>query len=183
MMSPMRAVSSVPRFLFRAAFGSVLPSVFLFGLSVQAQDPGADAAMQAQQATQMAAQAAQQASQQAMQDAQQANQAAVQQAMANASSMPTRPVVIRPPWPVYARADKPQFSPAPGKFSSPTRVAIQDSTPGAVFFYTLDGSTPTASSAAYTGPILVSSTTKLRAIACSQTKALSGVTSAKYVIK
>ena len=182
-MSPMQACHSLPRFLRRAAFGAVLPSILFCGLSVQAQDPGADAAMQAQQASQMAAQAAQQATQQALQDAQLASQAAMQQAMANASSTPTRPVVIRRPWPVYARADKPQFSPAPGTFSSPTRVAITDSTPHAVFFYTLDGSTPTASSAAYTGPILVSSTTRLKAIACSQTKALSGVTSAKYIIK
>jgi len=157
----------------------VLPSLFfLAAMSVQAQDPGAAAAMQA---AQQATQAAQQASQQAMQALQQANQNAqqfAQQAQQAASdsgqNFPRRD---------NNRADQPHFYPAAGKFSSATWVSIQESTPNAVIYYTLDGSKPTASSTLYIESILISRTSRLRAIAYSRTKSLSKVMSAKYVVK
>jgi type II secretory pathway pseudopilin PulG len=156
---------------------------FCFAMSALGQDPGAAAAAQA---TQMAAQAAQQANQQAMQDAQMAAQTAqqlnqqamdaAQQAAQNSSTPSPRPRG-------YGRADKPHFSPAPGKFDSATSVTIQDSVPKASIFYTLDGTEPTTSSPPYTGPILVSSTSHLKAIALSPIYSQSKVASAKYVIR
>ena len=50
-----------------------------------------------------------------------------------------------------------------GFFSAPVTVAITNSTPGAAIHYTLDGSTPTETSAPYTTPLLLSATTTLRA--------------------
>ena len=44
-------------------------------------------------------------------------------------------------------------------------ATISDSTPGAILYYTTDGTTPTQNSAVYTGPILVPKGTTLRAIA------------------
>jgi hypothetical protein len=59
----------------------------------------------------------------------------------------------------------PDFSVPAGTYSSPQTVSITSSTPGAVIYYTLDGSTPTTSSAVYSGPITVSSTETITAFA------------------
>jgi len=58
----------------------------------------------------------------------------------------------------------PTFMPASGT-NVPASVTITDATPGAVIYYTLDGSLPTQSSMLYTGPIYVSSLGVLRAAA------------------
>jgi hypothetical protein len=62
-------------------------------------------------------------------------------------------------------AKAPMFSQESGAFSLPLSVEIQDATPGAVIYYTIDGSKPTANSTRYTGPIQITDTTELRAIA------------------
>jgi hypothetical protein len=62
-------------------------------------------------------------------------------------------------------AATPVITPATGSFSSAQTVSITDSTAGAKIFYTLDGSTPTTSSTAYTGTFTVSATTTVQAIA------------------
>jgi len=156
--------------------------MLLMCISARAQDAGAAAAQQAvQQANQAASQAAQQANDAMTQASQQANrdaQNAMQQAQMNTTS-PAR----TPPGSAYGRADKPRFSPAAGKFTSATQVSIQDSAPKASIFYTLDGSEPTTSSTPYTGPILISATSRLRAIARSPIYSPSKVASATYVIK
>ncbi len=59
----------------------------------------------------------------------------------------------------------PSFSPGGGSYTSAQSVTISDATSGAVVHYTTDGSTPTASSATYTGAINVASNTTLEAIA------------------
>jgi type II secretory pathway pseudopilin PulG len=180
-MSGIRLVHSLPQVNLRATLATVLPAIFFcFATSALAQDPGAAAAAQAvQQSNQMAAQAAQQANDQMMRDAQQANQQAMQnaqQAAMNAPAPTPRPVG-------YGRADKPLFYPSSGKYTGPTSVTIKDSAPKANIFYTLDGTEPTTSSARYTGPILVSSTSQLKAIANSPIYSPSKVATAKYVIK
>ncbi len=55
------------------------------------------------------------------------------------------------------------FSVKRGFFSAPVQVAIGAATSGATIRYTLDGSTPSEASAAYTGPLTIGATTTLRA--------------------
>jgi pro-kumamolisin-like protein/chitobiase/beta-hexosaminidase-like protein/Big-like domain-containing protein len=76
----------------------------------------------------------------------------------------------------------PTFFPAAGTYSAGPTVTISDSTPGAVLYYTTDGSAPTGSSAPYTGPIAVKSTATLRAVALAPEYALSSIASASYTI-
>jgi Chitobiase/beta-hexosaminidase C-terminal domain len=78
--------------------------------------------------------------------------------------------------------ESPKFSVKPGKYNEPRTVKITDSTAGATIYYTTDGWTPTAESQRYTGPIKVSSTTMLRAIAISPRTGRSFVTAGKYTI-
>jgi type II secretory pathway pseudopilin PulG len=161
----------------RAALATALLALLLsLAASAYAQD---DAGMAAQQAAQQAMQATQQALQDmqlatATQQALQANDQAMQQAMQNALASAPSPL---------PRAAKPHFSPAAGKFASATLVSIQDGTPKAEIFYTLDGTEPTVFSDPYNGPILISSTIRLKAIARSPIYSPSRVASAKYVIK
>ncbi|MBQ6062664.1 MAG: M6 family metalloprotease domain-containing protein [Prevotella sp.] len=59
----------------------------------------------------------------------------------------------------------PTFSPKAGVYTEAQSVTISCETEGAAIYYTLDGSTPTASSTPYTQPILVETTTTIKAIA------------------
>jgi len=141
---------------------------------VFAQDPG----MQAAQAAQQAAQQAMQANQQAMQAAQQANQQAMQamqQAQQNADTFPPQPCCI-------AFTAAPKFSLKGGKYSGPTTVKITDASRGAVIYYTTDGWAPTENSPRYRGPIEITSTTTLQAIAVAPYSVRSFVASAKFEI-
>jgi hypothetical protein len=74
----------------------------------------------------------------------------------------------------------PVFSPAGGSYSGPQTVSITSATSGAAIYYTTDGTTPTTSSAKYTGPISISSTTTLNAFAIASGYQASTVTSATY---
>jgi hypothetical protein len=76
----------------------------------------------------------------------------------------------------------PAFSVPAGTYSGPQSVAISTSTASATIFYTLDGSTPTASSQAYSGPVAVSSSETLKAVATASGSANSAVSSATYTI-
>ncbi len=79
-------------------------------------------------------------------------------------------------------AATPSFSPAAGSYSSPQTVTITDSTTGATIYFTDDGTTPTTSSEVYNGPITVSSTETLKAIAASGSYLSSAVATATYTI-
>ena len=81
------------------------------------------------------------------------------------------------------RVAAPVLGPASGTYSAPVTVTITDSTPGATIFYTADGSTPTTSSTRYTGPISVTRTTTIRAMAAATGMTNSGVSSASYTLK
>ncbi len=74
----------------------------------------------------------------------------------------------------------PVFSPPGGTYTSPQVVKITDTTPGATIYYTTNGSTPTAKSTPYKGPILVSTTETIKAIAVAAGYTNSAVVSATY---
>ena len=69
-----------------------------------------------------------------------------------------------------------------GTYSSAQSVTISDATSGATIYYTTDGTTPTTSSNPYTGPITVSSSETLEAIAVATGDTNSAVASAAYSI-
>jgi hypothetical protein len=79
-------------------------------------------------------------------------------------------------------AATPTFSPAAGTYSSAQSVTISDATSGATIYYTTNGTTPTTSSTKYTGPVTVSSTETLEAIAVVTGDTNSTVASAAYTI-
>src|SRR5882672_4137064 len=76
----------------------------------------------------------------------------------------------------------PTFSPAGGTFSSAQSVTISTTTAGASIHFTIDGSTPTASSSTFTGPISVASSETIRAIGVASGLTNSAVASATYTI-
>jgi hypothetical protein len=77
----------------------------------------------------------------------------------------------------------PSFSPPGGTFSGTVQVTLSTSTAGATIRYTTDGSTPTGSSAAYTGLISIAQTTTVRAITTASGMANSTVASATYMLQ
>ena len=79
-------------------------------------------------------------------------------------------------------AATPTISPASGTYALPQSAAIADATAGALIYYTTDGTTPTTSSTLYTGPITVSVTATLKAIAAAPGYQKSAVASSSYVI-
>ncbi len=79
-------------------------------------------------------------------------------------------------------AATPDFHLAPGTYTSAQTVTITDQTPGAVLYYTTDGSTPTAASPQYSGPISMTSTETLKVIAVATGYTVSSVASAAYVV-
>lgn len=82
----------------------------------------------------------------------------------------------------YANASLPTFSVAGGNYTSAQSVSISDATAGAIVYYTTDGTSPTAGSTQYTGPITVSSSETIEAIALAPGYTASAVASATYTI-
>src|SRR5436189_133050 len=80
------------------------------------------------------------------------------------------------------RVVAPTFNPAGGSFVGSVAVTMSTSTSGATIYYTTDGSTPTTASSAYTGPVPLTTTTTLRAMAAASGMSNSNVTSATYTI-
>lgn len=80
------------------------------------------------------------------------------------------------------QAATPTFNPGAGSYTSAQSVTITSATAGAAIYYTTDGSTPTAGSTLYTGPVQVASSLTLEAIATATGYSPSAVASASYVI-
>jgi hypothetical protein len=79
-------------------------------------------------------------------------------------------------------AAQPTFSVAPSSYDTPQTVTISDATPGATIYYTTNGTTPTTSSTRYTGPVTVSCSETIEAIATASGYSTSAVATATYTI-
>ena len=75
----------------------------------------------------------------------------------------------------------PTFSPKAGRYAEAQSVTISCETEGATIYYTLDGTTPTASSSVYSSALAISETTTVKAIAVKDEEQ-SAVATAKYTI-
>ena len=92
------------------------------------------------------------------------------------------PTGAAPPPPPQAAA--PTLNPAPGTYGATQSVTLADTTPGALIYYTTNGTAPTVSSAQYVAgtPLQVSATTTVEAIAVASGYSNSAVTSGTYTI-
>jgi len=82
--------------------------------------------------------------------------------------------------PDQGQTQPPVFTPPAGVYSSAQAVSLSSPTPTAQIRYTLDGSTPGASSPLYTGPVSVPLNSTLKAYAVAAGKTASPVVSASY---
>ncbi len=80
-------------------------------------------------------------------------------------------------------AAPPVISLASGTYRSVQTATLSSSTPGAGFFYTTNGSTPTTSSSWYSGPITISSNETIQAITWANNYNTSTISSAAYTIQ
>ena len=86
---------------------------------------------------------------------------------------------VEPPPPLPSVAT-PAFAPASCNFYPSTNVTLSCATEGATIRYTLDGTTPTATSTLYSAPIAISATTTVKARAYATDMSPSAVASATY---
>ena len=86
--------------------------------------------------------------------------------------------------PPLTPAASPTLSPPPGSYTSTQSVTLADTTPGAVIYYTTNGTAPTLSSAQYSPgtPVSISSTTTLEAIAVASGYSNSAASGGTYTI-
>jgi Legume lectin domain/Chitobiase/beta-hexosaminidase C-terminal domain/Fn3 associated len=83
---------------------------------------------------------------------------------------------------IESRVASPSFSPAGGTYGSPQSIKISTISTGATIYYTIDGSIPTKTSNQYKGPIAVSSSKTITAIAVASGYFDSNVSAASYKI-
>lgn len=79
-------------------------------------------------------------------------------------------------------APTPSFSPSGGTYSSAQTVNISNTVSGATIYYTTNGATPTTGSTIYSGPITVSASVTLKAMAVANYYNPSAIGSASYTI-
>lgn len=76
----------------------------------------------------------------------------------------------------------PSFNPPGGQFAAAQSITLADTTPGAVFYYTTDGSVPTKSSTRYQSPIAITKTASITAFAAANGYANSDVATTTITI-
>ncbi len=79
--------------------------------------------------------------------------------------------------------EAPFTGPASGSYVESPVITLASPTPGAVIYYTLDGSTPTTSSLRYSKPIVITQTTTIRSIAIAPGFRPSEVATASFAIQ
>lgn len=94
------------------------------------------------------------------------------------AAAPAKPKYVPPPTPALSAS----FDPIPGDYKDAQSVTLASPTPGAIVHYTTDGSTPTADSPVYSGPIRVEKTTTVRAVVTAAAAPESSVSEGEYVI-
>lgn len=77
----------------------------------------------------------------------------------------------------------PVIQPASGTYTGPQSVTIADATPNASIYYTTDGATPGTGSTLYTGPIQVTQSESIEAVAIAPGYSQSAGSSATYTIQ
>jgi hypothetical protein len=106
-------------------------------------------------------------------------------ALATASGMTTS-ATASATYTIASQVATPTFSPAGATYPGTQTVAISDTTAGATIFYTLDGSQPgtsvSGSTKQYSGPLTVSSTETIKALATASGMTTSSTASATYTI-
>jgi hypothetical protein len=91
-------------------------------------------------------------------------------------------ITVLPATKATSAAATPGFSPAAGSYTAAQTVTLSATTPGAIIYYTTDGSAPSASSSQYSEPFSVASSAVVQAVAIAPGYATSGVARADYVI-
>jgi hypothetical protein len=76
----------------------------------------------------------------------------------------------------------PTITPNGGSFSGSISVTLQTATSGASIYYTTNGSTPTQSSTLYTGPMTLTSSATVKAVAFKSGSNPSAVASAAFTV-
>ena len=80
------------------------------------------------------------------------------------------------------KAIQPTATPTGGDYATAQTVTLTSATTGADIHYTLDGTTPTASSTKYSSPITISTTTTLKAVAVKSGMTNSDILTEAYII-
>lgn len=106
---------------------------------------------------------------------------AVKDGMAD-SKIATAIYTLKEDDPVAERVAPPVFSPKAGAVEKGTKVTISSSTPGAIIYYTTDGSEPTFTDKEYVSPITINREMTLKAIASKEEMQDSKVVTARYTI-